>query len=104
MEEGVRAVGVEVDLDPRLDEMGPHRAFVDLQFQPSVGDAIVVHDLPLLLHAQDLLEIDAGNGCEGRALAGRLNREARVGGWQMDGLDEGVGRLECGGPGELEFF
>src|SRR5882757_5518394 len=32
MEEGVGAVGVDVDLDPRLDEVGPHRAFGDLQF------------------------------------------------------------------------
>jgi hypothetical protein len=67
VEEGVRAVGVDVDLDPRLDEMGPHRAFGDLQFQRPVGDAIVVADLPLLLDAQDLIEIDAWNGREGRA-------------------------------------
>ena len=25
MEEGVRAVGIDMDLDPRLDEMGPRR-------------------------------------------------------------------------------
>jgi hypothetical protein len=57
VEDGVRAVGIDVDLDPRLDEVGPHRAFGDLQFQRPVGDAIVVHDLTFLLHAQDLIEI-----------------------------------------------
>src|SRR5437764_14422316 len=38
VKEGVRAVWVDVDLDPRLDEVGPHRAFGDLQFQRAVGD------------------------------------------------------------------
>jgi hypothetical protein len=61
-----------MDLDPRLDEMGPHRAFGDLQFQRPVGDAIVMSDLPLLLDAQDLVQIDAGDGREGRALAGPI--------------------------------
>ena len=51
VEEGMRAVGVDVNLDPRPDEMGSHRAFGDLQFQRAVGDAIVVHDLTFLLHA-----------------------------------------------------
>jgi len=45
VEAGVGAVGVDVDLDPRLDEVGPQRAFGDLQFQRPVGHAIVVHDL-----------------------------------------------------------
>ena len=71
MKDGVGAVGVDVDLDPRLDEMGPHRAFRDLELQRAVGDAIVMADLALLLDAQDLVEVDAGNGGEGRAFAGR---------------------------------
>ncbi len=37
VKDGVRAVGIDVDLDPRLDEMGPHRAFGDLQFERPVG-------------------------------------------------------------------
>ena len=45
VEEGVGAVGVDVDLDPRPDEVGPQRDFGDLQFQRPVGHAIVVHDL-----------------------------------------------------------
>ena len=61
VEHGVGAVGVDVDLDPRLDEMGPHRAFRDLELQRAVGDAIVMADLALLLDAQDLVEVDAGN-------------------------------------------
>ena len=65
VEDGVRAVGIDVDLDPRLDEVGAHRAFGDLQLERAVGDAIVVHDLTLLLHAQDLVEIDARDGREG---------------------------------------
>jgi hypothetical protein len=59
VEEGVRAVGIDVRLDPRLDEMRAHWAFGDLQFQRPVGDAIVVADLPLLFDAQYLVEVDA---------------------------------------------
>ena len=83
-------------LDPRLDEMRPHRAFGDLKFERAVGDAIVVADLPLLLDAQDLVEVDAGNGGEGGTLAGRKNGEARVVGGQIAVADEGVGRLNVG--------
>ena len=86
-----------MDLDPRLDEVGPHRAFGDLQFQRPVGDAIVMSDLTLLLDAQDLVEVDAWDGREGRALAGRKNRKAGVVSRQIDFADEGVGRLDCGG-------
>ena len=78
VEDGVGAVGVDVDLDPRPDEMRPHRALRDLELERAVGDAIVMADLPLLLDAQDLVEVDAGNGREGRALAGRQNRETGV--------------------------
>ena len=35
-------------------------------------------DLALFLDAQDLIEIDARNGREGRALAGRIDGEAGV--------------------------
>ena len=104
MEEGVRAVGIDVHLDPRLDEVRPHRAFGDLQFQCPVGDAIVVADLALLLNAQDLVEIDAGNGGEGRALAGRLDGEACIVLRQIAVADESVGRLDLGYAGELELL
>ena len=104
VEDGVRAVRVDMDLDPRAHEMGPHRAFGDLQFQRAVGDAIVLADLPLLLDAQDLVEIDAGNGREGRALAGGLNREAGVVFRQIAVADEGVGRLHIGYAGEPQFL
>ncbi len=103
-EEGVRAIGIDVHLDPRLDEMGPHRAFRDLQLERAVGDAIVVADLPLLLNAQDLVEIDAWNEREGRALAGRIDGEPGVVGWPVSLADEGVGRLDVGYAGELELF
>ncbi len=62
MKHGVRAVGVDVDPHLRPDEMSPHRALRDLQFQLPVGNAVVVADLALLLDAQDLVEIDAGIG------------------------------------------
>jgi len=65
MKDGVGAVGIEVDLHPRLDEMRAHRGFRDLELERPVGDAIVVSDLPLLLHAQDLGEVDAGDRGEG---------------------------------------
>ena len=68
VEDGVRAVGVDVDLDPRPDEMGAHRALRDLELERPVGDAIVMADLALLLDAQDLVEVDAGNRRERRAL------------------------------------
>ena len=104
VKDGVGAVRVDMDLDPRLDEMGSHRAFGDLQFQRVVGNAIVVADLPLLLDAQDLVEVDAGNGRERRAFAGRVNREARVVGRRINLADEGAGRLDRGDSGEPEFL
>jgi hypothetical protein len=104
VKEGVRAVGIDVHLDPRLDEMRAHRALGDLQFQSAVGDAIVVADLPLLLNAQDLAEVDAKDGREGRAFAGRLNRETGVVGGQIDVAEEGVGRLDAGYAGEPELL
>jgi hypothetical protein len=61
VKEGVGAVGIDMDLDPRLDEVRAHRALRDLQLQGPVGDAIVVSDLALLLNSQDLVEIDACN-------------------------------------------
>ena len=84
VKESVRAVGIDMDLDPRLDEMGAHRAFWDLQLERPVRDAIVIADLPLLLDAQDLVEVDAGNGREGRAFAGRIDGEAGVVRRQID--------------------
>src|SRR5271168_680994 len=78
VEDGVGAVGVDVDLHPRPDEMRPHRALRDLELERAVGDAIVMADLPLFLDAQDLVEVGAGNGREGRAFPGRQNRETGV--------------------------
>jgi hypothetical protein len=104
VEDGVGAVGVDVDLDPRLDEVRAHRAFRDLQFERPVGHAIVVADLALLLNAQDLAEIDAGDRGEARARLSRRDSKARVMGRQVDVADEGVGRLDLGYAGERELF
>ena len=104
MKDGVRAVGVNMNPDPRLDEMRPHRAFGDLQLQRAIRHAIVMADLPLLLDAQDLVEIDAGNRREGRAFAGRSDGEAGVMGGQVGVANEGVGRLDLGDPGERELL
>ena len=94
MEEGAGAVGIDVHLDPRLDEMGAHRAWRDLQFQPAIRNAIVVHHLAFLLHAKDLAEIDAGDRGEGRTGLSLRHGEARVVGGQIDLADEGVGWLD----------
>ena len=59
-------------------------------------------DLPLLLDAQDVVEVDAGNGGEGRAFAGRRNRETGVVGGQADLAKEGVRRLDIGYAGKRE--
>ena len=96
MEDGVRAVGVDVDLDPRPDEMRPHRALRDLELERAVGDAIVMADLSLFLDAQDLVEVDAGNGREGGAFAGRRDGEAGIVGRQVNLANEGVGRIDIG--------
>src|SRR5271168_1225033 len=103
VKDGVGAVGVDVDLDARLDEVRAHRAFRDLQLERPGGDAIVVADLPLLLLAQDLVEIDARNQGEGRAFAGRIDGEPGVVGGQIDLADEGVRRLDIGYAGEREL-
>src|SRR5271166_1119677 len=104
VKDGVRSVGIDVDLDPRLDEVRAHRAFRYLQLQRAVGDAIVMADLPLLLDAQDLVEVNAGNGREGRAFAGRIDGETRVVGRQVDLADEGVRRFDIGYAGERELL
>ncbi len=65
MKDRVRAVGVKMDSHSRLDEVRPHGAFRDLQFQRSKRHAVVVADLPLFLNAKDFVEIDARNGGEG---------------------------------------
>ena len=62
VEDGVGAVGIDVDLDPRLDEMRAHWAFGDLELERPVGDAIVLADLALLLDAQDLARSTSGMG------------------------------------------
>ena len=100
----MRAVGVDADLDPRLYEMGAHRARRDLQFQRAIGDGIVVHDLALFLDAEDFVEIDARDRDEGRAHVGRRHGEAGVVGGQIDLADEGVGRLDRGDPGQRQFL
>ena len=61
-------------------------------------------DLPLLLDAQDLVEVDAWDGREGRAFAGRIDGEAGVVGRQIDLADEGVGRLGRRDSSELELL
>lgn len=55
MEDGVRAIGIGSHLHPGFDEVRPQRAFRDLQLQTVVGNAIVVADLTLFLHAKLLL-------------------------------------------------
>ena len=104
MKDGVRAVGIEVDFDPRPDEMRAHRAFRDLQFQRPERHAIVVADLALLLHAEDFGEINAGDRGEGRAFAGWLDGEARVVLGQIDLADEGVGLFDRRDPGGPQFL
>ena len=69
-----------------------------------MGDAIVLADLPLLLDAQDLVEIDAQERGEGRALDRRLDSEAGVVGRQIAAADEGVGRLDRDDPGEPQLL
>jgi hypothetical protein len=64
----------------------------------------VVADLALLLDAQNLVEIDARDRREGRALAGWLNGEAGVVLRQVDVADESVGRLDVGDAGEPELL
>ena len=84
-----RAVGVDVNLDPRLDEVGPHRAFGDLQFQHPVGHAIVVADLPLLVRAENSVEIDARNR---RKLSPRRPDRRRSARCSREGRPRGVRR------------
>src|SRR5271166_6433673 len=93
-----------MDFDPRLDEMRAHRTFRDLQFQLPKRHAVVVADLTLLLHAQDLVDLDARDRGEGRARLSRRHGEALIVGGQIDFADEGVGRLDRRDPGKPELL
>ena len=93
VEDGVGAVGVAAHFDPGLDEMRPQRALRDLQFEPVERHAIVVADLTLFLNAQNLGQIDAGNGDEGRAFLARADAKAGIVGLDVDVLEEAVGRF-----------
>ena len=57
-----------------------------------------------LWQAQNLIEVDARNGREGRAFAGRIDGEAGVVGGRIDLVDEGVGRLDVGDAGKSQFL
>ena len=92
MEDGVRAIGIGSHLHPGFDEVRPQRAFRDLQLQTVVGNAIVVADLTLLLHAKHLVEIDAGDCHERRSRLLRGSRKPGVMGGDIDIAQEGVGR------------
>src|SRR5208337_4971293 len=70
----------------------------------TIGHAILVADLALLLHAQDLIVVDARERGEGRTGLRRRDREALVVGGQIDLADERVGRLDRRDPGELELL
>lgn len=54
------------------------RAFRDLQLEPVEGHAIIVADVALLLHAKNLVEIDAGDRRQDRSRLLGLNSETRV--------------------------
>ena len=99
----MRAVGIEVDFDPRLDEMRAHRAFRDLQFQPPERHAVVVADLALLLDAEDVVEIDPGDRGEGGARLSLRRSEARIVLRKIDLAEEGVGLFDRRDPGEPEL-
>ena len=69
VEDGVGSVGILAQLHPRLDEMGAQRL---PDHSPGVAPverhAFVIADLPFLLNAQNLVELDAGYGsCPGTA-------------------------------------
>jgi hypothetical protein len=78
MENGDAAVMVLTDFDPCLDEMRPQRAGWNLKFQPVERYAIVIANLALFLNAEDLLEIDAGDGHKRAAFLLRLDGKPRI--------------------------
>jgi hypothetical protein len=52
----------------------------------------------------DLVEIDAGDRREGRALAGRIDGEAGVVSRQIDLAEKGVGGLDRADPRKPQFL
>jgi hypothetical protein len=78
VEDGVGAVVVLTNLDPRLDKVRAQRTCRNLQFQQVERDAIVVADLTLLLHAKDLAEIDTRHRDESAAVLLRLDGKAAL--------------------------
>src|SRR6476620_6786606 len=63
---------------PGLDEVRPQRAGWDLQAQTGEYHRVGLVDLAVLLHTQDLVQINAGNGDKGRSFLLGLDGELLV--------------------------
>src|SRR5665213_3827373 len=104
VEDGVGAVVVLPNLDPRLDKVRAQRTCRDLQFQTVERHAIVVADLTLLLHAENLAEIDTRTGDESAAVLLGLDGKAGVVDRKIDITKKQIGRIHRGNPGQGQFL
>ena len=104
VEDGVGAVVIVADLDPRLDEMRPQRARRNLKFQLVERHAIVVADLTLFLNAENLPEIDARDGDESSAFLLRLDGKPRIVGRDIHIPEKHVGGFHCRDLRQGQFF
>jgi hypothetical protein len=103
-EDGDPAVRILMHAHARLDEVGPQRAWRDLQAEPAPFDGNVVADLAGFLDAQKLARDPEGIGDEGRARLLGCHREARVMGGDVAPGEPAVGGLEGGDAGEPELL
>ena len=79
MEDRVCAVVVMAHLNARLDEVRTQRGRWDLQSPAMERHRVVVADLTFLLDAKDLVQVDARDRHERRAVLFGLHRKASVG-------------------------
>jgi hypothetical protein len=104
VEHRVASVMVLADLHLDMHEVRTQRTGRDLQLSPTERYRIVLADLALFLHAQDLFEIDPGDRNKRRSLLLRLHREPGIMGRDVDRADKPVGGFDVGDPSQRQLL
>ena len=104
MEDGQRVVEVAMHPDRSLDVVAPVPVGRDLEFSPLEGDAVVITDLPVVLLAEDLVDVAADPWDKGGTFLQRRLQELLVECRQIILRDVPVGRLDIDDPVECQLL